>query len=515
MYQRNSNCPSLIAYSNLNTIPPTKSLMLRTAEWKNIIKHLSPSEEDTERLKRTEEEKQYENYLKSQSQAMTQNWDNTIEKQIKKQNAERDRQQREKVQHGERLYREMKETDRNNRKELIEYAESLMQRLKAGPQQLENAFALTEVIEQQRLQREARAEAYEREQTSYMADGMKQMEQAQQWIQDQVEQVRNRTARCQEYKKTLVDDIRVRETQRQNENKHLVDEEKAEIDAQTKQQHELMAKEKSAMQQKKEQLRKNSFDSFRSVRQRQLKDDEFRRIEQDKINAYHQLKNERETRQKLAERERKARRTYAIEKLGIHVVRSLPDVEGAEEKCYQKAIKQFASQWDEQEQKRKGHTARMRDDRLLHQIYERTVDEKQKQQQIKENEISKIVRLKNEEIDCRVDIQRRIQRANTNRELKNILSNQVDERKVREQMEITDDSKYFRDENRKDDEHFLKYADKMLKYAQKKGRVSRPLIRVINEYKEKHALLPPKIELPHLRSQVGIGVAEKKQIAQK
>lgn len=489
--------------------------MLRTAEWKNIIKHISPSKDDTEHRKRLEEENQYDDYLKSESQAMTQHWDNTIEKQIKKKNAERDRLQREKVQNGERLYREMKETDRINRKELIEYAENMMQRLKAGPQELENAFALTEVIEQQQLQREARAEAYERDRMSYMADGMRQMQQAQQWIQEQVEQVKSRTARCQEYKKTLVDDIQEREKQRHDANKQLVDEEKAENDAQSQQLHEIIAKETSVMQRKKDQLRKNSFDSFRSIRQRQMKDAEYRRVQQEKINAYHQLKTERETSQKLAERQRKAHRAYAIHKLGVNVLRNLPDVEGAEEKCYQKAIKQFASQWDQQEHKRKGHTVRMRDDRLLHQIYERQIAEKQKQQQIKEVEVSKINRLKNEDIDCHVDYQRRMDRANTNRELKTILKNQVDERKLREQMAITDDSKYFRDENRKDDEHFLKYADKMLKHAKKSGRILRPLIRIVNEYTEKHALLPPKIELPHLRSQVGIGVADKDIIARK
>lgn len=509
MYKRNNQCSSLIRHSHIETATEGKKpLMIKGPEWKNIKKHVSPFSEKPD-PKELEDEKRYDEYLKHESRAMTRNWDNTVDKKLQRKNAEKERVKRDKVLYGERLYNETKQSDENNRKELLKYAEDMMQCLKPGPQQLERAFALSEAIEQQRLQREQRCEAFNRDRMNYLNDGVKQMQQAQQWIQDQVEQVQDRTVRCREYKKLLSDDIVERDKRRQELKQRLIEEEKLEFDSQQQKQNELMAKERLAMQQKKAQLRKNSFDSFRSIRQKQMRDTEFQQLQQKKINQYHQNKTEKEAMDKLNERQRKYRRARAIEELAQKVAQSLPDIEGAEEKCYQNAIKQFASQWEEQEAKRRGHTDRMKQQRVFHHVAEREETEEKKQHQIEKGEVEKINRLKNEQMDCQFEYQKRTDRLNTSRKLFAKLKDQVEERKLKEKMEITDESKYFREENRKDDEHFMKYAQKFIGYAKLKGRVLEPIIRVVNEYNEEHSLLLPKRELPHLKSQVDIGVAEK------
>lgn len=488
-----------------------RPLVLKGTEWTDITKHLQPAE-DTEQSKQRSKNAQYEQYLKVKSRAMTANWNNSTEKMVAKRNVDRIQAQREKFVTGQQLYQEMKEADRKNRKELLDYAHDMVQHLKAGPQQLENAFNLTELIEQQRLQREQRAETQDRDRLNYLAEGTKQMKQAQDWIQEQVEQTNIRTAQCLQYKGELANEIRLRDQQRRELKQSLLDEERAEQEKQMAQCQAILAEESQIIQRKKENVHRNSLESFRLNRQRQMRDAANNRTEDGKINHYLQAKNERETMRRLNERERKYRRARAVEELGVKVQRNLPDIEGAEERCYQKAIKELATQWDGQEQKRRAHTARLRTARVVHQSVEREESETQRQLQTQKVERAKEIRLKNDEISFHHEMQRRIERARRHHELQKMLSGQVEERKLRERMEITDDSKYFREENQKDDDHFMQYANKLLNYASNRGRNLRPLLKVIGEYQEKHALLPPTIELPHMHSQVGIGVAEKEFI---
>lgn len=510
MYQRNNNCSSLITHTHLTSTPNNakKSLMLNDSQWNDITRHLTRAE-DPKKVKQMKDEEDYQAYLREGSQVMTQKWNNTIEKLVQKKNVDRAKVHRDKVAHGDRLYTEFREQDRKTQKELIAYAESLLRNLKAGPQQLESAYALTQVTEQQRLQREQRAESLRMEEMRNLTDGVKRIQQAEQWIQGQVDHMRRNAMRCGEYKKTLVRDIEEREKQRDTLNKKMTDEERAENEANKKQLNEILAKEMAVVEQKREQIRKNAMDSMRMARQRLLKDAEKRRTEERKIDQYLQTKRKDETLQKVNERNRKTQRARTIDALAVKVITSLPDVEGAQDKCYQTAIKKMAAQWDEQVQKRRAHTARMKEARILQHTVERDDVEQLKKEQLLKAEVEKFNQMVNEEVDCHYEVQRRRDRLNTNRELRSIITKQVEERKIREQMEITDESKYFREENLKDDQHFMDYADRLISKAREKGRVVHPLVRVVNEYKMRNAMNPPKLELPHLRSQVGIGVREK------
>lgn len=50
----------------------------------------------------------------------------------------------------------MKRHDEDTRRERIEYAEKLLQRLKAGPKQLESAYKLSQILNEQEQQRHER-----------------------------------------------------------------------------------------------------------------------------------------------------------------------------------------------------------------------------------------------------------------------------------------------------------------------------------------------------------------------
>lgn len=51
----------------------------------------------------------------------------------------------------------MKRHDEETRRERIQYAEKLLQRLKAGPKQLESAYKLSTILDEQEHQRRERA----------------------------------------------------------------------------------------------------------------------------------------------------------------------------------------------------------------------------------------------------------------------------------------------------------------------------------------------------------------------
>lgn len=52
-----------------------------------------------------------------------------------------------------RCLEEVKRHDEETRRERIEYAEKLLQRLKAGPKQLESAYKLSQILNEQEQQR--------------------------------------------------------------------------------------------------------------------------------------------------------------------------------------------------------------------------------------------------------------------------------------------------------------------------------------------------------------------------
>lgn len=52
-----------------------------------------------------------------------------------------------------RCLEEVKQHDEETRRERIEYAEKLLQRLKAGPKQLESAYKLSHILSEQERQR--------------------------------------------------------------------------------------------------------------------------------------------------------------------------------------------------------------------------------------------------------------------------------------------------------------------------------------------------------------------------
>lgn len=74
-----------------------KTVVLNGPRWNGILQHLHRGEKEAYE---SSQERQYNEYLREQSRAMTINWENSIEKIHEKKTAERQRLEQEKIEDG-------------------------------------------------------------------------------------------------------------------------------------------------------------------------------------------------------------------------------------------------------------------------------------------------------------------------------------------------------------------------------------------------------------------------------
>lgn len=261
-------------------------LILDGHQWQNIVKQLRPEDEA---LARREKEREYEEYLKNGSRSMTKHWTNSVEKIRERENLELLRAREKKRADGkwrllkaifdlfffkhsswfpvERCFRELKETDEKTRKEQIAYAEQLLKRLQPGPKQLEGAYAWSVILHEQQKQREARRQREQIEREKSLLDGELLRLQAQQWIDDQIEQMRKYRERCADYKRIICHDIDARTKERLSSSQRLIELEQMERDANEQQMQKQLRKERETSQQRREQFRNEVMKSMQRARQ--------------------------------------------------------------------------------------------------------------------------------------------------------------------------------------------------------------------------------------------------------
>lgn len=93
------------------------------------------------------------------------------------------------------------------RKQQIEHAEQLVKVSQPGPRRLNTAFKLSQILHEQRLQREARTEEERCGREASIRDGQKLIAQAHQFIAEQQQQIVDYRKRCAEYRHVLSDEI--------------------------------------------------------------------------------------------------------------------------------------------------------------------------------------------------------------------------------------------------------------------------------------------------------------------
>lgn len=165
---------------------------------------------------------------------------------------------------------EVKRHDDETRRERIEYAERLLQRLKAGPKQLESAYKLSHILAEQQQQRHERQRQKELEWQKDFIEGQKLIAQAEEWIENQKEHIRNYRKRCAQYKEILQKDIKDREKQKHETKQQLAEMEVKEVQTNTKQMQNVFNKEqKNATDQRRDRQNADFLSKYNIQQRRQ------------------------------------------------------------------------------------------------------------------------------------------------------------------------------------------------------------------------------------------------------
>lgn len=241
--------------------------------------------------------------------------------------------------------------------------------------------------------------------------------------------------------------------------------------------------------------------------------------EQSRINQYLEQKRLDEFNGKYREKVQQHHRSAYREQLAKKLFESLPDVTIAEEKCYQAAVKDYAKKWGEQEKKQHEHTQKLRDERLVHHTRAMHTIKEMKAKLQHEYEMDKAKREHNEKIDLAFHRQQHVDRAQKTKQLRQFIAQQIElDKKMRHEELRThriETAHAIESDAQKDDQHFFDYAENLMKAAKNKGIPLHPLKKVIDEYTAQNALVPHSEELPHIKSQIDIGISVERKYSQK
>lgn len=228
--------------------------------------------------------------------------------------------------------------------------------------------------------------------------------------------------------------------------------------------------------------------------------------EQKQIDAYVERKRSEELQRKRDEMIKRRQRTAYRHKLATELFEKQPDIEGFEDQCYRRAVDELAVQWKQRQISRKNHLEQMRRERT--ETHEREVKRAQelKESQLKERSAEVQNRIENEEIDLIHECQRRAERARKVKELQELIRSQIETRRKSESDQLdknrADTNRVIHDAAEQEDQTFMSYAKKLVNTAKSKGRPIFPLVKVMHEYQKQHRLLPPKSDLPHMKSKI-------------
>lgn len=241
--------------------------------------------------------------------------------------------------------------------------------------------------------------------------------------------------------------------------------------------------------------------------------------EQNRINKYLEQKRLDEFNSKYREKMQQKRQSAYRERLARKLFESLPDVTIPEEKCYQTAVKDYAKKWDEQERKQHEHIEKLRKERLVYHAKEMDTIKQLKEKLQHEYEMDKAKRKFNEKIDLAFYRQQYAERVQKAKQLRQFIGQQIElDKKTRHDVLITgriQTNRAIESEAHKDDQHFFNYAQKLMKSAKSKGIPMHPLKKVIDEYTVQNSLLPQCDDLPHMKSQIDIGISVERKYSNK
>lgn len=216
--------------------------ILSSREWARICGQLKPPGQDDAQLR--EQQRQYAEYLRTGSAAMTRNWTNSRRALSDKKLAEQRAHLEAIVRDGEQRFQELKESDERLRRERIEAAQRLLDRVKIGPRQLESAYLMADVLQTRQQQRDQNAAAKEARKERERRMGEEMLAAARQGTEELSDMIVVRKRAQAAYKSELAGHIRTERSQREAD--------KAKQDGEDRRDREMA--EKGLLEQKKREM---------------------------------------------------------------------------------------------------------------------------------------------------------------------------------------------------------------------------------------------------------------------
>lgn len=240
-----------------------KTLVLNGAQWSGIVGHLKRGEPEAQQA---EQQRQYEEYLKKGSRAITKGWADSAEKIEEQKAAEKLRQQKASQEDGEARYKELMAKDDNKRMEQIAVAQQMMDRQKNGARQLDSAFLLAEVLGTRQQQRRVRAEEVALAKERRMNERMESVAAAEQYAAELRDQAQQKIG----YKRQLFEQMQADKGRRQQMAEHVASDEQRYREEEEREMQAQLEMEQMMLLRKKETQRKNALEAMKMAEQRRM-----------------------------------------------------------------------------------------------------------------------------------------------------------------------------------------------------------------------------------------------------
>lgn len=244
-----------------------KSVVLSGAKWSGIIGQLKRGEPEAQQL---EQQRQYEEYLKKGSRAITKGWDNTAAKLEEKKVAEKLRQQKEIQEEGEARYKELKERDDKKRMEQVAVAQQMIDKNKIGQRQLDSAFMFAEVLGTRQYQRNIRAEEAAQAKERRLVECSENLAAAEQTAAELREIALQQAQHRNGYKRQLFEQIQSDKARRQQMAETTAADERKYRENEEREMQAQLEMEQLMLQRKKETQRQNALEAMKMAEQRRM-----------------------------------------------------------------------------------------------------------------------------------------------------------------------------------------------------------------------------------------------------
>lgn len=452
-----------------------------------------------------ERDEKFQEYLKTESKRMINQWENSKEALRNKTQEEKIQREKERLKDLEVKYKTLMENDDKLRKEKLEKSQDMTNKLKPGPKQLESAAVYAEVLRSRDAQIKSNEEKRKNDKLKRIRDGQQDLCQAQQWMSRYSDSMNENSEKRNKYKCELFKVIKTEEQKRQEIINKENEMERIKREASDKEIREQMERERMILERKKEAMRKNALEAMIMVEQRRKRDLQIDAAENKLIAAYAEGKDKLKKIQRDTINDRRKKEIHMKQSIAEQIYRDESEQINAENARIKKEEKEITEKMMQREKEKMEYAKKMKAERIEAHLRDVEWQKQLKAQKEQDFMWDKANRLKNVEVSLAYEQEKKNQKLKELNSNRTILLQQIDERVKRQREEkAIDDHEFAKNENKAEDDYFFAYANELIDDAIQKGRPVLPLRRVIGHYKTLNRLHGNRECLPHLKSNVPI-----------